>query len=183
MKPTANSGTWQFWLIFAEIAGLAAPTRAAFPALHGRVRQKLNILRALRDRGIWLVDASTTALYRTGVKGKPKDYEQVIRASWADEVRTDLHDWLRGSGCPRGAAGSGRCHGDHPAAGPDAGTTPGWASPARRGVTANRVTAVGVGEVMATALFGRLIMALGRDASWFASNEEKLWPFGLQAED
>jgi hypothetical protein len=85
-RPLKNGGTPQYWNIFAEVAGMEAPTRARFAPLENRLRHKLAILRALRDQGIWLVDASTTALYRTGVPGKPADYEQILRTSWTREV-------------------------------------------------------------------------------------------------
>lgn len=110
-SPASNRGTPQYWRIFADVAGMSPPTRALFPSLHDRVWHKLAILRAMRDRGIWLVDASTTALYRRGVPGKPKDYKQVIRTSWEREVwpsvSTDpvLLTYVIGLGVQRALAG------------------------------------------------------------------------------
>jgi hypothetical protein len=54
--------------------------------LAGRLDNRLAILRELRKRGIWLVDAATRALYRPGMVGKPREYVQIIRRSWEDVV-------------------------------------------------------------------------------------------------
>jgi hypothetical protein len=81
-RPVGNRGTPQYWRIFAEIAGLEPPTRITFPFLAGRLAHRLAILRELRKRGIWLVDAATRALYRPGMEGKPRDYVQIIQQSW-----------------------------------------------------------------------------------------------------
>jgi hypothetical protein len=62
--PVPNEGTDDFWNIFSLIA-TGAPTPAGLSSRPGGVTAwRVSILEALRDRGIWLEDASPLGLYR-----------------------------------------------------------------------------------------------------------------------
>jgi hypothetical protein len=91
-----NSGTWQYWRLFHDtvrkpvVSGVAwgrNPTE--------RVRKKVELLKQLREAGIWLVDASITALYRPS-KGpllkSRSNYKKVLQASWEAHVRDVIAD-------------------------------------------------------------------------------------------
>jgi len=84
-RPQGNRGTPQYWEIFSRIAGLEPQLKSRF-FLSDRLAQKVRILRALRERGIWLVDASTRALYHPGKSGKSPSYAQIVRESWEQTV-------------------------------------------------------------------------------------------------
>lgn len=86
---TRNSGTPQFWKIFAsclkpvasndDFAGILA-SRTLQP---DRLVNKLALLYYLKARGIWLVDASIAALYAPGrPKLPPNRMLDVLYASW-----------------------------------------------------------------------------------------------------
>ena len=69
-KITKNAGTWQFWRIFYSCVHPVSAQTDYSPILKGgerdfrrRVANKLRVLREMKRRGIWLVDASVTALY------------------------------------------------------------------------------------------------------------------------
>jgi hypothetical protein len=86
-----NSGTGQYWRLFhyavrgpevssEEISGKAKPER---------ILAKLRLLNELKLAGIWLVDASVTALYKPGgerLLSSRNDYKEVLRACWEAHV-------------------------------------------------------------------------------------------------
>lgn len=85
-----NKGTPQFWKIFQncvrhprERPNHALVQRTGNPDVRNRIDAKLRVLSQLRDRGVWLVDASIAALY---LPGRPKPAarlrESVLQASW-----------------------------------------------------------------------------------------------------
>jgi hypothetical protein len=84
-----NSGTPQYWKIFYSClnpttgnADFASVQRSLTPS-EERLRNKVGVLTELRDRGIWLVDASVAALYRSqGQASPPRLREAVIQTSW-----------------------------------------------------------------------------------------------------
>jgi hypothetical protein len=58
------------------------------PDQQQRVRNKSDLLEAMRTAGIWLVDASVTALYNHGTKlVDSEDYRRVLRACWESHIR------------------------------------------------------------------------------------------------
>lgn len=69
--PRKNNGTWQFWDILGAIAaghvGNKQPRRRESTD-EERLAWKLNVLRTLQRKRIWLVDASIAALYYPGNK-------------------------------------------------------------------------------------------------------------------
>lgn len=94
-----NHGTWQFWQILASCANQDAPEVFAGKLRSGevfrpvlktlntdfasRIRAKVGVLRALQERGIWLVDSSVLALYTSGGKKPPHSKRrEIMQKSW-----------------------------------------------------------------------------------------------------
>lgn len=75
-----NSGTWQFWNIFGQIArGENQPSKSS-SSLSSRLRWKLAVLSHLQSRGIWLQDASPLGLYLgSGRRVDPRSQVELIR--------------------------------------------------------------------------------------------------------
>jgi hypothetical protein len=94
VKPavTPNSGTPQFWRLFHDT--LYEPTtphtrvmKSGEPDWQKRTRNKLDLLKKMQTAGIWLVDASVTALYQKGTKlVSGTDYFAVLRACWDSHI-------------------------------------------------------------------------------------------------
>lgn len=89
-----NRGTPQFWKILwaclhrvnaeSDFSDLLA-SRTEFES---RIETKRGLLESLRDRGVWLVDASVLALYRPGgAKPSREQRTEAIRLSWDHYVR------------------------------------------------------------------------------------------------
>ena len=85
-----NSGTPQYWKIFQScLRSMGVPIdygavqASRTPISLDRLRNKITVLRQLRERGIWLVDASIAALY---LPGQPKPASRlrkaVLQTSW-----------------------------------------------------------------------------------------------------
>ena len=87
-----NLSTHQFWTLLHDT--VRGPTASHFsllksgePDLKTRVRNKLVLLAEMRRAGIWLMDASVTALYRQGsLVDSEDDYNAVLRACWKSYV-------------------------------------------------------------------------------------------------
>ena len=85
-----NRGTPQFWKVFQSCVTPAgrevdcSPIQVSrTPSAHSRLAAKLRLLALLRERGVWLVDASVAALYVPGgSKPEPRIREAAIQASW-----------------------------------------------------------------------------------------------------
>jgi hypothetical protein len=94
-----NGGTPQYWKIFkscvtrvGEPVDCASLQRSMHTAAVLRLRSKLAVLSALRQRGIWLVDASVAALNRPGQSRlTSKQKVAALRASWDVWTRTVVH--------------------------------------------------------------------------------------------
>lgn len=90
-----NSGTPQYWKIFQScLTSIGEPIDCApmqvsrTPDHRSRLRAKLRVLTALRDRGVWLLDASVAALYLPGHPKPPaRVREAVLQSSWDGYVR------------------------------------------------------------------------------------------------
>lgn len=89
--PIANvSGTPQFWKILYACLRQVANNRDFDPILRTRcpdvqrrLNNKLGVLRDLRARGIWLIDASIIGIYQ----GQKLPYERVLTHSWHHFVK------------------------------------------------------------------------------------------------
>jgi hypothetical protein len=89
LEGARNSGTPQFWkLFFSCLTPIRqiedfAPVLVSRTRLPQRLANKLDVLRGLRDRGIWLLDASIAALYSpSGPKPDPRSLSEVVARSW-----------------------------------------------------------------------------------------------------
>jgi len=84
----SNPGTWQFWKIFSYCVGEdeAKVLKMGALVLEGRLRNKVNVLRRMKQRGIWLLDASVIGLYRSGIKEYPDECKKIIRVSWHNHI-------------------------------------------------------------------------------------------------
>jgi hypothetical protein len=91
VKVAKNDGTLQYWKLFHYcMNGPNAPydylTRSA-TSDQQRIQAKLLLLRRMQESGLWLVDASITALYRKGPLLRGRTYTEVLQRSWDSHVR------------------------------------------------------------------------------------------------
>ena len=85
-------GTPQFWKIFS--ASISKNEQFNFDAIKKsttktdeRIRNKINLLKKLRDEGIWLVDSSIVGLYNKGEKPSHREMKEIILISWDNYVK------------------------------------------------------------------------------------------------
>lgn len=87
-----NPGTHQFWKIFSSCVAdsendlgfhrvLKTRTRSFIRRLHNKV----GVLRKMRDKGIWLLDASIVGLYGSGKKNRTI-IERIIEICWKNHI-------------------------------------------------------------------------------------------------
>lgn len=86
-----NPGSPQFWKLFAACVGDLQGERVlkGFESnTERRVQNKVTLLEELKARGVWLLDASPVALYRSG-GGKPKATElrSALAVAWDEYTR------------------------------------------------------------------------------------------------
>jgi hypothetical protein len=87
---TPNRGTPQFWRLFHDtVYGPTTPhtrlMKSGETDWQKRAQNKLDLLAKMQSAGIWLVDASVTALYQTGtpkLAANRDDFRDVLRACW-----------------------------------------------------------------------------------------------------
>lgn len=85
-----NSGTPQYWKIFQScitpvdaVIDCAPIQVSRTPDARARLSAKIRVLTMLRDRGIWLVDASVAALYLPGqAKPTARVRDAALQTSW-----------------------------------------------------------------------------------------------------
>jgi hypothetical protein len=96
--PAANtSGTWQFWDVFGRLAQRGRQPRKASP-LRFRLQWKVDTLMALRELGVWLVDASASAIYTPGGHQRMSPtLRYTLRSIWLEHYGSALLDELRPS--------------------------------------------------------------------------------------
>ena len=80
-----RDGTPQYWKIFYSCNNLISPSQDFSPILsktptQQRLKNKINLLKQLREKGVWLVDTSIVALYKNGTK-LPRMF-QTLEKSW-----------------------------------------------------------------------------------------------------
>lgn len=92
-----NQGTPQYWRLFHDC--LLGPANSVHRLTRQernsgrRIQAKIDLLRQMREAGLWLVDASVTALYHRGNKlASGNDYERALRISWNDHVGNELSE-------------------------------------------------------------------------------------------
>jgi len=92
---TPNKSRHQFWRLFHDT--ISGPTISHAGLLktgetdcQKRVQNKLDLLKKMQSAGVWLVDASVTALYGKGTKLGTRDYRAVLKACWESHIREVL---------------------------------------------------------------------------------------------
>lgn len=91
---TPNKGTPQFWRMFHDMLyepnlGYMRLLKSGEHDWQRRVQNKLDLLLEMTRAGIWLIDASVTALYQSGVgrlRLNAGDYITVLRKCWETHV-------------------------------------------------------------------------------------------------
>ena len=92
VKIPVNRGTPQFWKIFVSCASRDFDSESKKILVsktldfRQRLGNKISILERLKEKGIWLVDASIVALYNDVKKPEPEIMEEVIKISWKNHV-------------------------------------------------------------------------------------------------
>ena len=89
-----NNGTPQFWKIFVSCLYQNDSERkkvlVSQTGFLQRLRDKISVLEQLKEKGIWLVDASIVALYPK--KPAPKIMKEITRISWKSYVSKVIQD-------------------------------------------------------------------------------------------
>jgi len=86
--PSKSDGTPQFWKIFYSCVNKIDSNGSFNPILKSktttseRLENKVDLLLSLKEKGVWLVDASIVALYNNGKKPDSKTFNEVIQTSW-----------------------------------------------------------------------------------------------------
>lgn len=78
-----NAGTPQYWRLLAAVDGTPMPGRVALPLPGARLAAKAALLHRLRDRGIWLADASLVAVAGPGgARAGRAAHQAAVAESW-----------------------------------------------------------------------------------------------------
>lgn len=90
-----RDGTPQFWKILYGCDNAIEETEKFTPVLGStpafeRLRNKINILLSLRDKGVWLVDTSIAALYNKGKK--LHNMQDALAVSWQGYTKHVVSD-------------------------------------------------------------------------------------------
>lgn len=91
-----SSGTWQYWKLFVscqtpvrnDIDTPFNPVLKGSTILPERIASKCQLLGRLQEMGIWLVDASIMGIDGARGKSKPKVYDEILRCSWDNHVKS-----------------------------------------------------------------------------------------------
>ena len=88
-----NAGTPQYWKIFSSCVaenendlGFQRVLKTQTQSFIRRLHNKVSVLRKMRERGIWLLDASIVGLYGSGTKNR-KITERIIEICWKNHVK------------------------------------------------------------------------------------------------
>ncbi len=93
-----NRGTPQFWKIFVSCLNQNFGSEgkkillSQTPEFLQRIRNKISVLEQLKEKGVWLVDASIVALYNDTRKPDPDMMERIIKISWKSYVSKLIQD-------------------------------------------------------------------------------------------
>lgn len=91
-----NWGSPQFWkLLAAGVDPNLVPqvVERTAPELLGRIAVKLRVLEALKERGVWLLDASPVALYAASQPKPPMSLlAQAMEIAWAAYTREAIRE-------------------------------------------------------------------------------------------
>ncbi len=91
-----NAGTFQFWKLFHACchpvtgnSDFAPILKTGNPDPRRRLAAKLDLLATMRDRGIWLADASILGLYKPGAPAGAKSHmAEALAISWRHYIST-----------------------------------------------------------------------------------------------
>jgi len=93
-----NIGTPQYWKIFNSCVaenehdlGFHKILKTQTPFLFQRLRNKVNILRKMQEKGIWLLDASIVGLYGSGTKN-PETIKRIIEICWDNHLANMINE-------------------------------------------------------------------------------------------
>lgn len=86
---TNNGGTPQYWKLFNEIAG------NKFRVVNNqnpkdKLKQKIQLLKYLKDSGVWLLDCSIVGLYQNGQKPLINDMNDILFTSYLNYCKPVL---------------------------------------------------------------------------------------------
>ncbi|OGQ00927.1 MAG: hypothetical protein A2Z40_05360 [Deltaproteobacteria bacterium RBG_19FT_COMBO_60_16] len=87
-----RDGTPQFWKVLYACNNRIGNLEDFRPVQRGtsfpqRLQNKIHLLKSLRSKGIWLVDASIVAVYGKGVNVSRRSRTEVLRESWRSYTR------------------------------------------------------------------------------------------------
>jgi len=93
-----NKGTPQFWKIFSSCVannlidlGFDTVLKTRTPDFQQRLRNKLDVLYKMQEKGVWLLDASIVGLYGSGVRNFSK-IRRIIEISWDNHIRNVIEE-------------------------------------------------------------------------------------------
>jgi hypothetical protein len=88
-----NTGTPQFWKIFSSCISKNVDDlrfyrilRTGTPSTIRRLQNKVNVLRQMKEMGIWLLDASIVGLYGNGLRSDQITCRRIIEICWENYV-------------------------------------------------------------------------------------------------
>lgn len=92
-----RDGTPQFWKVFYSCVNTVNDPTDFKPVLSStpfqqRIQNKIDVLNQMKNKGIWLIDASIVALFNNGQRPPHSKIQKVIEASWRGYTR----DWITG---------------------------------------------------------------------------------------
>ncbi len=90
-----RDGTPQFWKIFYSCVNRIEDNKCFQPiqsstSPNDRIKNKIELLKKMKDLGIWLVDTSIVALYNNGKK--PRNMPEIIAKSWESYTKKSIID-------------------------------------------------------------------------------------------
>lgn len=77
-----NGGTWQFWNLFGRVAGTGRQPTTLQASWQQRIAWKVNTLKVMQEKGVWLLDASLHGIYAPGATRVPPSLGQRLHEIW-----------------------------------------------------------------------------------------------------
>jgi hypothetical protein len=91
-----NTGTPQYWKIFSSCVaenendlGFHAILKTKTPSSIQRLRNKIKVLQEMKEKGIWLSDASIVGLYGSGKKNQ-NFIETILEICWKNHIANTI---------------------------------------------------------------------------------------------
>jgi hypothetical protein len=93
-----NAGTPQYWKIFSSCIaknendlGSQRVLKTSTRSFMNRLHNKVNVLQQLREKGIWLLDASIVGIYRSG-ESDPKVKQRILNICWRNHIENIVQE-------------------------------------------------------------------------------------------